>query len=199
MEDIKIMEEFFCKVTPDGWMSFFGALLGAVLTLISILIAIRIGKKQLMQQKKDGKKIYYERLLGSLPSIDMLCSQADYLDEEDGLLGSFVDVNSRIKVMEDRMNESSCTATVREHYKHKIKCHEEYMDYWNAANRKIEEFKEDGFFNVVKSECSGNVIVAYYDFIVAFHNEHFYSGPVVRTELLRRLLTELVEAIQKEK
>ena len=23
------MEEFFCKVTPDGWMSFFGALLGA--------------------------------------------------------------------------------------------------------------------------------------------------------------------------
>ena len=42
MEDMKIMEEFFCKVTPDGWMSFFGALLGAVLTLISILIAIRI-------------------------------------------------------------------------------------------------------------------------------------------------------------
>ena len=37
-----------------------------VLTLISILIAIRIGKKQLMQQKKDSKKIYYERLLGSL-------------------------------------------------------------------------------------------------------------------------------------
>lgn len=62
MEDMKIMEEFFCKVTPDGWMSFFGA----VLTLISILIAIRIGKKQLMQQKKDSKKIYYERLLGSL-------------------------------------------------------------------------------------------------------------------------------------
>lgn len=110
MEDMKIMEEFFCKVTPDGWMSFFGALLGAVLTLISILIAIRIGKKQLMQQKKDSKKIYYERLLGSLPSIDMLCSQADYLDEEDGLLGSFVDVNSRIKVMEDRMNESSCNS-----------------------------------------------------------------------------------------
>lgn len=22
MEDMKIMEEFFCKVTPDGWMSF---------------------------------------------------------------------------------------------------------------------------------------------------------------------------------
>lgn len=63
MEDMKIMEEFFCKVTPDGWMSFFGALLGAVLTLISILIAIRIGKKQMMQQKKDSKKIYYERLL----------------------------------------------------------------------------------------------------------------------------------------
>ena len=196
---MKVFENFFSHVTPDGWMSFFGALLGAILTLISILIAIRIAKKQLTQQRKDNKKIYYEKLLGSLPSIDMLCTQADYLNDEDGLLGSFIDVEARSKVLEDRKNDSSCSETEREHYKHKIKCHEDYMNYWNAANTKIEEFKTDGFFNVIKSECSGNVIVAYYDFIVAFHNEHFYSVPIIRTELLRKLLINLAEEIRKEK
>lgn len=128
---MKVFENFFSHVTPDGWMSFFGALSGAILTLISILIAIRIAKKQLTQQRKDNKKIYYEKLLGSLPSIDMLCTQADYLNDEDGLLGSFIDVEARSKVLEDRKNDSSCSETEREHYKHKIKCHEDYMNYWN--------------------------------------------------------------------
>lgn len=196
---MKCFEDFLSQVTPDGWMSFLGALLGAMLTLISILIAIRIAKKQLTQQKKENKKIYYEKLLGSLPSIDMLCTQADYLNDEDGLLGSFVDVEARSKVLEDRMNDQSRSEAEREHYKHKIKCHEDYMNYWNEANAKIEEFKANGFFNVVKNECSGNVIVAYYDFVVAFHNEHFYCGPIIRTELLRNLLINLAEEIRKEK
>ena len=196
---VKSFEVFLSQVTPDGWISFFGALIGALLTIISILIAIRISKKQLQQQKKENTKKYYEKLLGSLPSIDIICTQADYLNEEDGLLGGFVDVEARSKILENKMNNPSCTELEREHYHYKIKCHEKYMAYWSEANTKIEEFKSSGFFNAVKNECSGNVIVAYYDFVSAFHNEHFYCGPIIRTELLRELLANLTEEIRKEK
>ena len=190
-------EDYLSQVTPDGWVSFFGALIGVMSALLSILSEIRISKNQLKQQKKENKKIYYDKLLGSLPSIDMLCTQADYLNNEDGLLGSFVDVEARSKVLEDRMNDQSSNIAEREQYRYKIKCHENYINYWNKANATIEDFYTNGFFNVVKNECSGNVIIAYYDFVVAFQNEHFYCGPIIRTELLRNLLINLAEEIRK--
>ena len=54
-----------------------------------------------------------------------------------------------------------------------------------------------GFYNAVKSACNGEVIKCYYDFVVAFHNEHFYSGPIIDTDLLRSNLSRLFEAIKK--
>ena len=192
------MKEFFLEITSDGWISFAGSLLGALLTLISILIAWKIGKKQILQQERERKKVYYDQLLSSLPSIDMLQTQADYLNDEDNLLGGFSDAESRTKIMLDRMNSSSCSREECEHYKHKIKCHEKYLTYWKAANDKIEALKEDGFFNVIKSECNGKIIAAYYDFVIAFHNEHNYCGPVISTELLRKLLVNLADEINKE-
>lgn len=127
----------------------------------------------------------------------MLQTQSDYLNDEDGLLGGFSDAESRIQIMINRMNSPNCPHEKCEHYKHKLKCHERYLSYWKTANDRIEELKEDGKFNVIKSVCNGRIIAAYYDFVVAFHNEHNYSGPVITTDLLRKLLLKLNEEINK--
>lgn len=153
-------------------------------------------RKQLVQQSKAEKKKYYEMLFESLPSIDTICSQADYLDDEDGLLGGFSDAESRIDIMKKRIESSECTEDLRNRYIYKIKKHEDYLEYWNNANEKIQKLRNDGIFNVIKNECDGNVIAAYYDFIVAFSNEHNYAGPVINTNLLRRLLITLATEIK---
>ncbi len=100
---MRCLFDFFSSITPDGWISFVGSLLGAVLTLVSILVAIFSERRRHAQKVIERRQVYYDRLLGSLPSIDKICSQADYLNDEDGLLGGFSDSEARIKIMEDRM------------------------------------------------------------------------------------------------
>lgn len=190
-------DTFINSINPDGWISFAGSIIGAFFTLISVIIVILIERKHDIENKKRLKRIYHNRLLESLPSIDQLRTQADYLNDEDGLLGGFTECESRIKIMENMMTYPTCTQEQREHLKYKIKSHEEYLNYWDKANKKIDDFMNDGYFNVVKSECDGSVISAYYDFIVAFHNEHNYCGPVITTEHLSNLLVDLVNEIHK--
>ena len=57
------MFDFLSKITPDGWISFGGSLFGAVLTLISMIIAWKIGKNQARQKEREQKKAYYDILL----------------------------------------------------------------------------------------------------------------------------------------
>ncbi len=190
------MYDFVSRISADGWISFIGSLLGSLLTLISIIIAWKIGKNQTLQQERERKKVYYDKLLSSLPSVDMLQTQADYLDEEDGLLGSFSDAESRLEIMSKRMSSSNYSLEEREHYKHKIKMHKKYLAYWETANNEIEKLKKDGLFNVIKSECNGEIIASYYEFVCAFHNEHNYCGPVIRTDYLRGLLLQLIEQLR---
>ena len=189
--------EFFSKVSPDGWMSFFGSLVGAFVTIISILIAVHTERKHTIREKKEKQRSFHNRLLESLPSIDTLCTQADYFDDEDGLLGRFSDAESKIRTMNKRINSESYSKEEKENYKYKIKRHEEYLKYWNEANQKINDFMERGSFNVIKTECESSVIAAYYDFVIAFQNEHFYSGPIITTEILRKLMNDIVIAIEK--
>ncbi|NOW08033.1 hypothetical protein BCM20_005788 [Clostridium beijerinckii] len=40
------------------------------------------------------------------------------------------------------------------------------------------------FYNAIKSVCNREVIKCYYGFVVAFHNEHFYSGHIIDTEYM---------------
>lgn len=47
------MFDFLSKITPDGWISFGGSLFGSVLTLISIIIAWKIGKNQALQKERE--------------------------------------------------------------------------------------------------------------------------------------------------
>ena len=54
---------------------------------------------------------------------------------------------------------------------------------------------ENGSFNVIKAECDLNVILGDYDFVVAFRNEHNYSGPVIATDRLKELLIKLARTI----
>ncbi len=192
-----IISNFFDSITPDGWISFAGSIIGAFFTLVSVIIVILIERKHNIQNIKNSKRIYHNRLLESLPSIDQLCSQADYLNDEDGLLGGFTSSESRVNILVNKMNDDLCTDERRAHFKYKIERHKEYLKYWEKANIKIEEFMNDGYFNVIKSECDGAVIAAYYDFIVAFHNEHNYCGPVITTDDLRNLLVKLVEEIHR--
>ena len=75
----------------------------------------------------------------------------------------------------------------------------EYLEYWNKANKKIDNFMSDGYYNAVKSACDSEIISLYYEFIVAFRNEHFYCGPVIDTSLLRTKLVRLMEEINRAK
>ncbi|GEM_PF-5006483 len=181
------------EISPDGWLSFIGSMVGAVITVISILIAIWMNNKQIKQQKIQLIKPYHEALIKSLPSYDSIMTQSDYLNE-DNLLGGFVNVEERLYILENRLNDEGETNGLLEY---KIKQHKKYMEYWSKANSNIEEFMNSGFYNAVKSACNGEVIKCYYHFVVAFHNEHFYSGPVIDTDLLRSSLSKLFEAIRE--
>ena len=44
------MQDFLYKVTADGWVGFIGAIIGAVITALSILVAIQHNRKQIKQQ-----------------------------------------------------------------------------------------------------------------------------------------------------
>lgn len=182
------------NITADGWISFIGSMVGAIITAISIIIAIRINNKQMKQQIIQKIRPYHDALKGSLPSYDYIMTQSDYLDEEDNLLGGFLDVEGRLSILEKCFNDSEESNGL---LKYKIEQHKKYMDYWSKSNSKIEEFMNSGFYNAVKSECNGEVIKCYYDFVVAFHNEHFYCGPIIDTNLLRNYLSRLFEVIKK--
>ncbi|WP_029201427.1 hypothetical protein [Oribacterium sp. NK2B42] len=190
-EIVSYVNDFLIQVTPDGWIKFFSSLFVAILYLILIrTIIIRI------PQKAERKNIYYNLLLSSLPSIDVICTQTDYLDDEDGLLGSLTNADTRSKILEDRMNDQSRSDIERENYKYKVKKHKAYIDYWNSANNKIEELMTKEDFKVIENKCDGNVFAYYCEFVAAFRNEHFFGRPIIRTELLRNLLMNLAEEIR---
>lgn len=197
MEVMSKLSNFFSNVTADGWISFIGSLIGALVTAISVVAAILQGRRQMKQQKVDALIPYCEALVQSLPSYDKLMTQADYLDENDNLLGSFTSSEEKLHILKKSLE------TVGENDRgllaHKVKMQKEYLDYWKKANEKIEKFMSDGYFNIVKSACPGNIIICYYDFVVAFHNEHFYCGPVIDTALLKTKLTRLLDAINEAK
>lgn len=183
----------FNEISPDGWLSFIGSIVGAVITVISIFIAIRMNNKQIKQQKIQSIRLYHDALKRSLPSYDSIMAQSDYLNEEDNLLDGFVDVQRKLAILEEHLNEEVDTNGLLEY---KIEQQKKYIAYWNKASLNIEDFMNSGFYNAVKSACNGDVIKCYYNFVVAFHNEHFYSGPIIDTHLLRRNLSRLFEAIR---
>ena len=125
-------------------------------------------------------------------------TQADYLDETDNLLGGFTLSEGKLYILEKRL-ENENDNEKKELLEHKVKKQKEYLEYWNEANKKIENFMGDGYYNAIKSACNGDIISCYYDFIVAFHNEHYYCGPVIDTNLLRNNLVRLAEAINRAK
>lgn len=120
-------------------------MIGAAITAISILIAIWMNNKQIKQQKIQSIRPYYDALKESLPSYDSM-TQADYLDEEDNLLGGFVHVEKRLPILEKRLNDGRETNGLLEY---KIEYHKKYMEYWSKANLNIEEFMNSGFYNAV--------------------------------------------------
>jgi len=189
---------FFSKVTADGWISFIGSIIGAFITAVSILVAICQSKNQIKQQKISMLIPYYEALLQSLPSYDKLMTQADYLDKSDGLLGGFISSEEKLHSLERRLKCANDDAN-KGLLEHKIKKQKEYLEYWDKANKRIEDFMSNGYYNAIKSACNGNIISAYYDFIVAFHNEHYYCGPIIDTVFLQKKLVRLVEAIDRAK
>lgn len=182
------------KITPDGWISFIGTVIGSVVTAISILVAIRTNNKQIKQQKIEAIRPYHDALKKSLSSYDSIMTQSDYLENEDSLLGGFASVEGRLSILESRLTDCGKENGI---FEHKIEQHKKYMEYWNKANSNIEEFMNSGFYNAVKSACNPEVIECYYNFIVAFNNEHFYSGPVIGSDLLRNNLSRLFEVIRK--
>ncbi|MDO4302031.1 MAG: hypothetical protein Q4D26_11665 [Clostridia bacterium] len=186
------------EITADGWISFIGSIIGAVITAISILVAIYQSRLQINQQKITMLVPYYESLLQSLPCYDKIMTQADYLNEDDNLLGGFTSSESKLYILEERVKDVK-NDNDRSLLEYKIKKQKEYLEYWNQANKKIEDFMSDGYFNAIKSACNGDIISCYYDFVVAFHNEHYYCGPVIDTDLLRNNLVRLMEAINKAK
>lgn len=191
------MYQIIQDITPDGWATFIGAIIGAVITALSIVVAIKGNMKQIKQQKINAMIPYYESLLQSLPSYDTLVTQADYLDDKDGLLGGFLSAQDKLEVLKNSINQVA--ERERGLLEYKIEKQKEYLDYWDKANAKIESFMKDGYFNAVKSACNGEIISCYYDFVVTFHNEHYYAGPVIDTKLLQNNLVRLMKAIDKAK
>lgn len=195
---MSILIDFFSGISPDGWISFCGSLIGAFFTVISILIALHIERKHELQKKRDLQSACHKQLLESLPSIEEICSQADYLDEKDELLGSSSDAESRLKILEDKMSKSACSEE-KDNYKRKIERHKHYLKYWNDANKKMNDFMQSGSFNVISLESDPQVMHAYSKFVIAFQNEHNYAGPIITKEILSGLMKELAEKIERAK
>ncbi|SEA89261.1 hypothetical protein SAMN05216349_1462 [Oribacterium sp. KHPX15] len=188
-EIVSYLYDFLIQITPDGWMNFFRSF------SLTILI-ITIIKTTRQKTEVKNKNIYYNLLLGSLPSIDVICTQSDYLDDEDGLLGSLTNADTRSKILEDRMNDQIRSDIERENYKYKVKKHKAYIDYWTKTNEKIEDLMTNEDFKDIENKCDGNVFAYYCEFVAAFRNEHFFGRPIIRTELLRNLLMNLAEEIR---
>lgn len=183
------------SISADGWISFAGSIVGAILTTISILIALWYNRKQLKQQQYALNKPYYDALIESLPSYDIIMTQSDYLSEEDDF-GKLLSIDECLHMLEYKLKIETENPGLIEL---KIEHHKKYINYWNTANKKIEDFMASSYYNIVKSNCNGKVISCYYDFVVAFHNEYYYCGPIIKTELLHANLVRLFEAIQQSR
>ncbi|MDU4852847.1 MAG: hypothetical protein E6X72_00435 [Clostridioides difficile] len=183
------------KITSDGWINFIGAIISSIMTVISILIAIFINNKQIKQQRIQLIKPYHDALKRSLPSYEGIMTQSDYLDEKDNLLGGFVSVEGRLYILEKHLNDTIETDGLLEY---KIDQHKKYIKYWDKADSNIKRFINSDFYNAAISECSDEIIKCYSIFLVSFSNEHFYSGKVITTEVLRENLNRLFDAIGKE-
>lgn len=192
------INDFFSKVEPNAWIDFIGTIIGALIAAISIIVAFRQNKQQIRQQNIAALIPYYEALLESLPSYDNLMTQADYLDEKDNLLGSFTSPEGKLNILEKSL-ENTTDGDERKLLERKVKKQKEYLEYWNKANKKIEDFMSDGYYNAIKSACNGNIMASYYDLVNAFQNEHYYCGPVIDTDLLRKKFTLFLNAINKSK
>lgn len=181
-------------ITPDGWLSFTGSMVGAVITAISVIIAIRTSSKQINLQKIQSLRTFHDALKESLPSYESIMTQSDYLDEDDSLLGGFVPIEARIDVLENRLKDGDDADGL---LRYRIEQHKKYMEYWNKANSNIQNFIHSGYFNAVRSACCSEVLECYSCFLVAFSNEHFYCGPVIDSNLLRGNLYRLFESIRE--
>lgn len=196
-EGDEMIFELINNVSADGWIGFVGNIISALITAISIIATILITRKQMKQQQRQLIQPYYDALLESLPSFDAIITQADYLNEEDGLLGGFTSSETKLYILETRYSGENISEEEKANLEYKINKQKEYIEYWNKTNAKIENFINSGYYNAVKSACDGKVIICYYNFIAVFHNEHCAWGPVIETKMLQARLEQLVDAINK--
>jgi hypothetical protein len=169
-------------------------LLGTVLsTVINAVINTLHNKKNIENQVKMSKKLYYDKLLTSLPTSDIIQTQLDFLDSKfikHAIFKRFVYADRDYKYITGKLKKY-----MNEYQK---KQYDKYLDYWEKANDNIERFISSGEFNAVKSNCDYNVIEAYYNFVDAFRNEHNYCfGELIDTDKLLSLLEKLDIEIKK--
>lgn len=183
----------FQKASLDTWIQFMGTIISSIITALSIYVAA----KGLKQQNREKMQPYYDKLLESLPSYDTLKTQADYLDDKDNLLGGAASAEDKIYILEERLKKA--TGNDKKILEYKIRKQKEYLDYWKKAKLNIDKLVKSSDYNVVKSMCNGEIILAYYNFITQFDNEHYYYGPVIDTEMLQDSFMKIKKAIDKQK
>ncbi|MDE6003852.1 MAG: hypothetical protein K2G88_00505 [Oscillospiraceae bacterium] len=181
------------EVSIDTWVSTFGLIFNSILIAASIITSAYISRKEIIHKNKELAKNYYDDLLSSLPSFDSIKAQADYFEEDDQLLGGFASADAKIQILEARLHQTSDDED--RNIRRKIQKHKEYLEYWKQANDTIEKFMNSNRYNTVKFNCDTLTISCYYEFIVAFHNEHFYCGPVINTGDLQQKMIDLNRAI----
>lgn len=178
-------------ISADGWLNFIGTMIGAFITALSIIAAIRINSAQLRKQDRMAAEAVYKKMRASIPAVEEIFTQSDIFDKDDRLNGAFCSPETKMQMLNARMkNENNSDPKKINEQVKKLK---EYEEYWQKYFKSIEEVSND---LIVESHvCARKVLMLYMDFIVAFQNEHGYSGPIIDSELLRRKRERLENAI----
>ncbi|CAK7042623.1 hypothetical protein [Fusobacterium varium] len=170
--------------------------MGFIIDVLNLITDIFYNRKEIKLKDKALIMDFYKELLSSLPSLDCIITQADYLTTEYGL-GGMTPAENRIGILKKRI-EYGYEKNNEEWLEYLIKRHEKYMEYWKTYNNKIENLINDSTYNFMRAICSQNVINHYTTFRIAFYNEHNYCGPIIDTKLISELLFNVIAAVNYE-
>lgn len=164
-------------------------------TVVNAVVSTLNNKTNIQNQVKMSRNGYYDKLLNSLPTADIIQTQLDFLDS------NFIKHATDIRFFNGDCEYKEITVILKKHMnEYQKKQYDKYLDYWEKANNNIESFRSSGEFNVIKSNCNENVINAYYNFLDAFKNEHnYYFGKQIDTNQLISLLEKLDIEIKKSR
>lgn len=167
--------------------------IGTLISLASISLSIYNSHRQVKRQRRKELESLYEKMLSTIPKEKVIMTKSDIFDESDNLINSGMSVDAIVKTLNIRKSQSSGEACQK--IDMQIEAINKYDSYWQHYSNLISDFEDE--LRLKTNIIDKDILELYLMFVVAFHNEHFYRGPVINTKLLREKHRQLEQAIIK--